>query len=75
MSKLLIIICSVAYLSLLFLIAYMVEQQRKSKSKFLDKSWIYALSLAVYCTAWTFYGSVGRAVTNGPEFLTIYLGP
>ncbi|GAA4458320.1 sensor histidine kinase [Rurimicrobium arvi] len=75
MNKLLIIICSVAYLSLLFLIAYLVEQQRKSKSKFLDKSWIYALSLAVYCTAWTFYGSVGRAVTNGPEFLTIYLGP
>ncbi len=35
---------------------------------------VYALSLAVYCTAWTFYGSVGRAAT-GLSFLTIYLGP
>lgn len=75
MDPLFIIICSIAYLMLLFGIAYIVEQKRKSKSGFLNKSWVYALSLAVYCTAWTYYGSVGRAVTNGPEFLTIYLGP
>ena len=31
--------------------------------------YIYALSLAVYCTAWTFYGSVGRAATSGIGFL------
>ena len=37
--------------------------------------YIYALSMAVYCTAWTFYGSVGRAVASGPSFLTIYIGP
>src|SRR4029453_9606763 len=36
---------------------------------------IYALSLAVYCTSWTFYGSVGRAATSGIGFLPIYLGP
>ena len=36
---------------------------------------VYALSLAVYCTAWTFYGSVGRATATGLGFLTIYLGP
>src|SRR5216684_4827968 len=37
--------------------------------------YIYALSLAVYCTSWTFYGSVGRAATSGIGFLPIYLGP
>ncbi len=37
--------------------------------------YIYALSLAVYCTAWTFYGSVGRAASDGIGFLPIYLGP
>ncbi len=38
-------------------------------------SWIYGLSLAVYCTSWTFYGAVGTAVANGWHFLPIYLGP
>jgi Na+/proline symporter len=36
---------------------------------------VYALSLAVYCTSWTFYGSVGRATSGGLSFLTIYIGP
>jgi Na+/proline symporter/nitrogen-specific signal transduction histidine kinase len=36
---------------------------------------VYALSLAVYCTTWTFYGSVGRAAATGIGFLPIYLGP
>jgi Na+/proline symporter len=36
---------------------------------------IYALSMAVYCTTWTFYGSVGRAAVSGIGFLPVYLGP
>jgi Na+/proline symporter/nitrogen-specific signal transduction histidine kinase len=36
---------------------------------------LYTLSIAVYCTAWTFYGSVGRAAGGGVGFLPIYLGP
>ncbi|HSM92095.1 MAG TPA: ATP-binding protein, partial [Anaeromyxobacteraceae bacterium] len=36
---------------------------------------IYSLSLAVYATAWTFYGSVGRAASTGVGFLPIYIGP
>src|SRR3989441_11543969 len=35
----------------------------------------YVLAASVYCTAWTFYGSVGLAANRGLEFLTIYLGP
>ncbi len=36
---------------------------------------VYALAPAVYCTAWTYYGSVGAAANSGLLFLTIYLGP
>jgi len=36
---------------------------------------VYSLSIAVYCTAWTFYGSVGRATVTGFSFLAVYLGP
>src|SRR6202030_2365258 len=36
---------------------------------------IYPLSLAVYCTSWTFFGSVGIASRTGFDFLTIYIGP
>ena len=39
------------------------------------RPYIYALSLAVYCTSWTFFGSVGLATTQGVNFLTIYVGP
>jgi len=36
---------------------------------------IYGLSLAVYCTSWTFFGGVGTAASGGLEFFPIYLGP
>ncbi len=36
---------------------------------------VYTLSLGVYCTSWTFYGSVGRASHSGVDFLPVYLGP
>ncbi len=61
---------TVVYLSILFLIAALGESSKKLQGSHL----VYALSFAVYCTSWTFYGSVGRAATSGYEFLTIYLG-
>src|SRR5215469_17877644 len=36
---------------------------------------IYPLSLAIYCTSWTFFGSVGFATRTSVDFLAIYLGP
>lgn len=36
---------------------------------------VYGLSLAVYCSSWTFFGGVGTAATAGLDYLTIYLGP
>ena len=41
----------------------------------IGNAWVYALSIGVYCTAWTYFGSVGRAATGGVWFLPIYLGP
>jgi sigma-B regulation protein RsbU (phosphoserine phosphatase) len=63
------------YLLLLFAIAYYGDRQRGRGKSIIANPYIYALSLAVYCTAWTFFGSVGKAATQGVTFLTIYLGP
>ena len=66
---------SFGYMGILFAIAYWGDRRADIGRSIISNSYIYALSLAVYCTAWTFYGSVGRAVRTGPGFLTIYLGP
>ncbi|SFT90644.1 Na+/proline symporter [Lishizhenia tianjinensis] len=62
-----------AYLGLIFYIAFLAEKQRTRK--WVNNPYIYSLSLAVYCSAWTYYGSVGKAANSGYDFLTIYLGP
>ena len=36
---------------------------------------VYALSLAIYCTSWTYFGGVGLASQRGLEFTGIYIGP
>ena len=63
------------YLALLFAIAYYADQRAYTTRSLVNNPYIYTLSIAVYCTAWTFYGSVGRAAQDGVTFLTIYLGP
>ena len=65
---------SFAYLGLLFAIAYYADQ-RADAGRSVVAPYVYALSLAVYATAWTFYGSVGRAAHDGVGFLPIYIGP
>jgi Na+/proline symporter/signal transduction histidine kinase len=66
---------SFAYLGVLFAIAYYGDKRADAGRSIIANPTIYALSLAVYCTTWTFYGSVGRAATTGIGFLPIYLGP
>ncbi|MBF0392978.1 MAG: histidine kinase [Alphaproteobacteria bacterium] len=66
---------SFLYLSLLFAIAYWGDRRADQGRSVIATPYIYALSIAVYCTSWTFYGSVGRASSSGPHFLPIYLGP
>lgn len=63
----------VAYLLLLFLIAYAAERGW-IPSRFARHPVTYVLSLGVYATSWTYYGSVGFAQTQGFNFLTIYIG-
>src|SRR5271170_2943199 len=66
---------SLAYLGLLFTIAYYGDRHAARWRVGAKEPLIYALSLAIYCTSWTFYGSVGRAVSSGMDFLLIYVGP
>lgn len=63
----------VAYLAMLFLVAYATE------NRWIPSNWVshpvtYSLSLGVYASSWTYYGSVGFAESNGFQFLTIYIG-
>ena len=76
MSLGLVIGLALAYISLLFFIAWWIDKRSAEGKKLItDNPYVYALSMAVYCTAWTFFGSVGRAATGGLSFLAIYLGP
>ncbi len=69
-------VVSFGYLSLLFAVAYYGDRRAdRGRSLIAANPYIYTLSIAVYCTSWTFYGSVGRAASTGVGFLPIYLGP
>ncbi|MGV8803872.1 MAG: ATP-binding protein [Polaromonas sp.] len=75
LSPALVIAASLAYLLLLFAVAYWADRRATQGRSVIANAWTYALSLAVYCTAWTYFGSIGRAASGGVWFLPIYLGP
>ncbi|MGE3418008.1 MAG: PAS-domain containing protein, partial [Bradyrhizobium sp.] len=69
-----VIVAAFGYIGLLFLVASLGDRLspfKRSRASAL----IYPLSLAIYCTSWTFFGSVGLASRTGVEFLAIYAGP
>src|SRR5439155_5107996 len=70
-----IILTAFMYLGLLFAIAYYADKRADAGRSIIASPYVYSLSLAVYATAWTFYGSVGRAASDGVGFLPIYIGP
>ncbi len=70
-----VVLFAFAYLGVLFAIAYWADRRASRGRPVIGSAYVYALSLAVYATAWTFYGSVGRAASDGVGFLPIYLGP
>ncbi len=70
-----ILFVSFLYMGLLFAIAYYGDRRADAGRSIISNPYIYALSMAVYCTAWTFYGSVGRAADAGLGFLPVYIGP
>jgi len=75
LSPALVIGASFAYLLLLFAVASFADWRSAKGRSIIANPWTYALSLAVYCTAWTYFGSIGRAASGGIWFLPIYLGP
>ncbi len=66
---------SLCYFGLLFAVAYYADRKHAAGQSLISNAHVYSLSLAVYATSWTFYGSVGRAATSGLDFLPVYLGP
>lgn len=70
-----VVFISFTYLLLLFWTAYFGDLRAKQGKSLIDNPYAYALSLTVYCTTWTYYGSVGRAANEGVTFLTTYIGP
>lgn len=73
MSSIVLLIILSVYLGLLFGVAHWAE--KRGNSKWTNNPYVYTLSLAVYCSAWTYYGSIGVAATSGLNYLPIYIGP
>ena len=71
-----VVLSAVVYIGLLFAVASSGDRpSRRPAVAGRGRPTTYALSLAVYCTSWTFFGSVGLAASTGFDFLTIYIGP
>ena len=66
---------AIAYLACLFWLARWGDSHSVSAKKLTSHPAIYSLALAIYCTAWTFFGSVGEATRNTWSYLPILLGP
>ncbi|MEP0698655.1 MAG: PAS domain-containing hybrid sensor histidine kinase/response regulator [Nitratireductor sp.] len=75
MSGWVVVIIAIAYVTLLFAIASIGDRRAANRDPMRSRPIIYALSLAIYCTSWTFFGSVGLASERGFEFIAIYIGP
>ncbi len=70
-----LLLLSLGYVAVLFAIAHWGDEVPHRRFSPLTRSLIYSMTLAVYCTSWTFYGAVGSAAQDGWIFLPIYLGP
>lgn len=74
LSSGLIAAVALAYMAVMFAIASYGDRRRTPLQPRV-RAWVYSLSLAVYCTSWTFFGAVGQAAEQLWAFLPIYLGP
>lgn len=66
---------SVLYIGILFWVAWLGDRRAQQGRPIHNTGLVFSLSLAVYCTSWTFYGVVGQAATSGWTFLAVYVGP
>ena len=74
LSSGLIAAVALVYMAIMFAIAFYGDRRTTSLPPKV-RAWVYSLSLAVYCTSWTFFGAVGQAAEQLWSFLPIYLGP
>jgi len=65
---------AIVYIAALFGIAWFGDR-RAERGRPKERPLLYALAISVYCTSWTFFGSVGVASRSGLDFLPIYIGP
>jgi Na+/proline symporter len=70
-----VVLAALVYLTALFAIAHVGENRGRRLMSGRLRPVIYALTLGVYCTSWTFLGSVGLSSRTGYDFLPIYIGP
>jgi Na+/proline symporter/signal transduction histidine kinase len=70
-----VVALALGYVSILFAVAWYADRTARPRRAGAGRPLTYALSLAVYCTSWTFFGSVGLAASTGYDFIPVYLGP
>jgi Na+/proline symporter/signal transduction histidine kinase/CheY-like chemotaxis protein len=70
-----IVACTILYIAALFIVAFWGDAAGSKIKANRARPTIYALTLAVYCTSWTFFGSIGNAASSGFDFIAVYLGP
>ncbi len=75
MTQPVVLATAFAYVVLLFAIASYGDRQATKPNALRARPYVYAFSIAIYCTSWTFFGSVGLASERGIEYLGIYIGP
>src|SRR5262245_55932782 len=70
-----VVALALGYVSALFALAWYADRASRPGRGGSGRPLVYALSLAVYCTSWTFFGSVGLSASSGYSFIPVYLGP
>ena len=69
------LITSILYFAGLVWLAKWGDSGSATAQKFSRHPAVYSLTLAIYCTSWTYYGAVGNAASGGWSYLPIYIGP
>ncbi|WP_417656254.1 PAS-domain containing protein [Pseudidiomarina aestuarii] len=70
-----LVLVSLAYIALLFAVAHYGDKPNTFANRLSYKPLVYSMSLAIYCTSWTYYGAVGNAASSGWAYIPILLGP
>ncbi|MBB1293279.1 MULTISPECIES: PAS-domain containing protein [unclassified Pseudoalteromonas] len=70
-----LIFVALAYIGILFWLANWGDKTTPLAKRISHHPFVYSFSLGIYCTSWTYYGSVGTAATSSWSYLPILLGP